>query len=61
MDESFNPDIKPGAKLEPFKNKWKDEGRIDKKTYKVAKPDIEHIEHDNINPDELTSDSSEDE
>lgn len=61
MDNSFNPKIKAGKKMEPFKNKWKEIGRIDKKTYKVFKPDIEHIEQDNINTDELTSDSSEDE
>ena len=43
MDCSFNPAIKPGVKTATFKP-WKEEGRIDKKTYKVFKPDIEHIE-----------------
>ena len=36
---------------------YKEEGRIDKKTYKVNKPDIEHIEKDDINTEDLTSDS----
>jgi hypothetical protein len=60
MDKDFNPDIKPGVKLPTFKVS-KEEHRIDKKTYKVAKPDIEHIERDNMDTNDLTSDSSDDE
>lgn len=61
MDKTFNPKIKLGvAKPTVYKPSF-DEARIDKKTYKINKPDIEHIETDNLNPDDLTSDSSDDE
>ena len=57
MDKDFNPNIKPGVKTATFKPK-KEEHGIDKKTYKVAKPDIEHIEKDFMDTGDLTSDSS---
>lgn len=60
MDKSFCPDIKPGMKKQIFRPNKQEHG-IDKKTYKVAKPDIEHIEDDNIDTHDLTSDSSENE
>lgn len=44
-----------------FKPKKEEFARLDKKTYRISKPDIEHIENDNTNLDDLTSDSSEDE
>lgn len=44
-----------------FKPKKEELSRIDKKSYRIAKPDIEHIENDNVNIDDLTSDSSDDE
>jgi len=57
----FEPDIKPGICMPTFKPKKEEAGRLDKKTYRIAKPDIEHIENDNTNVDDLTSDSSDDE
>jgi len=59
MDKEFCPLLKPGRSMEVFKPK-KEEHRIDKKTYKIAKPDIEHIEIDNMNDDDITSDDSSD-
>ena len=61
MDQSFNPLVKPGVRSSKVIKPWKEEGRIDKKSYKVFKPDIEHIEMENMNTEEMTSDSSEDE
>lgn len=55
MDKEFKVTIRPGVKSQIFKCP-KEEFRIDKKTYKVCKPDIEHIENDNLDTAELTSD-----
>ena len=55
--DAFNPTIKKGVAKMPTFKPWKEEGRIDKKTYKVLKPDIEHIEQDNLDTADLTSDS----
>ena len=60
MDGTVDPSVKKGVKSHTIKP-WKEEGRIDKKTYKVNKPDIEHIDKDNVNTEDLTSDSSDDE
>ena len=60
MEGDFNPSIKPGVSMPVIKPK-KEEHRIDKRNYKIAKPDIEHIEKDDMNDDELTSESSDDE
>ena len=54
MDKEFNPQVKSGSKMECLSKK---RGTQDKKTYKIAKPDIEH---DNIEAEDLTSDSSSD-
>ena len=59
-DGSFEPEIKPGVSMPTFRPK-KEEGRIEKKMYKISKPDIEHINDDNMNTEDLTSDSSDDE
>lgn len=61
MDTTFNPQYKPGMKKEIFNPRKVEEGRIDKKSYKIAKPDIEYIDADNMDPYDLTSDSSADE
>jgi len=60
MDVTFAPEFKPGMKKEIF-NPRKVEHGIDKKTYKISKPDIEHIEGENMDACDLTSDSSMDE
>ena len=59
MDKNFDPEIKPGM-TKVFKQKRDGHG-IDKRTYKVQKPDIEHIENDNMDTADLTEDSSDDE
>lgn len=59
METDFDPGIKIGVSMpKPIK---KEVSRIDRVNYKIAKPDIEHIEKDNMNDDELTSESSGDE
>lgn len=60
MDKSFNPEVKPGMQ-KPIIKPRKEEHGIDKKTYKISKTDIEHIDIDNLDARDLTSDSSEDE
>lgn len=55
------PTIKPGICMPTFKPKKEEFARLDKKSYRIAKPDIEHIENDFTNIDDLTSDSSDDE
>lgn len=58
---NYDPEIKPGICMPTFKPKKEEFTRLHKSTYRIAKPDIEHIENDNINVDDLTSDSSDDE
>lgn len=60
METDFDPGIKIGVSMpKPVK---KEVSRVaDRVNYKIAKPDIEHIEKDNMNDDDLTSESSGDE
>jgi hypothetical protein len=59
METDFDPGIKIGVSMP--KAVKKEVSKIDRVNYKIAKPDIEHIEKDNMNDDELTSESSGDE
>jgi hypothetical protein len=56
MDTTFDPEIKPGMNSKVFKVK-EGEHKIDKKTYRIAKPDIEHVENDDMDTGDLTSES----
>jgi hypothetical protein len=61
METDFDPGIKIGVSMpKPIKQKT-EITVLDRTNYKIAKPDIEHIEKDNINDDDLTSESSGDE